>query len=136
MGIVIVLIGIIVCIFPIAVISLIVSAIVKKNREGKGNFERIIRNIYIYIILILTFISILSGVIATFRIGLDVLLPERSVYESSYGSEQREKNQNIISLFTTMSLVIAVIPVFVYHNKLAKEARKVNVDEYENNEIN
>ena len=51
MGLVLVLIiGVIVCIFPIAIITLIVSAIVKKNKEAKGNnksFERTIRQIYI-----------------------------------------------------------------------------------------
>ena len=60
MGLVVVLIiGVIVCIFPIAIITLIVSAIVKKNKEAKGNnksFERTIRQIYIYIILIIIYL--------------------------------------------------------------------------------
>lgn len=140
MGLVVVLIiGVIVCIFPIAIITLIVSAIVKKNKEAKGNnksFERTIRQIYIYIILIITFISILFGIIVTFRVGLDVILPEESIYETSYSDEQREKNANIVELFTTLSLVIAVIPVYIYHNKLAQESRKVDVDESENKERN
>lgn len=140
MGLVVLLIiGIIVCIFPIAIIALIVSAIVKKNKEAKGNnksLERTIRQIYIYIILIITFISILFGIIVTFRVGLDVILPEESIYETSYSDEQREKNANIVELFTTLSLVIAVIPVYIYHNKLAQESRKVDVDESENKEIN
>ena len=137
--IVLLIIGIIVFIFPIAIIALIISSIVKKNKEGKGknnSFERNIRNIYIYIILITTFISILFGVIVTFRIGLDVILPEESIYETSYSDEQREKNANIVELFTTLSLVIAVIPVYIYHNKLAQESRKVDMDEFENKEIN
>ena len=138
MGLVVVLIiGVIVCIFPIAIITLIVSAIVKKNKEAKGNnksFERTIRQIYIYIII--TFISILFGIIVTFRVGLDVILPEESIYETSYSDEQREKNANIVELFTTLSLVIAVIPVYIYHNKLAQESRKVDVDESENKERN
>ena len=137
--IVLLIIGIIVCIFPIAIIALIISSIVKRNKEGKGknnSFERNIRNIYIYTILITTFISILFGVIVTFRIGLDVILPEESVYETSYSYKQREKNANIVSLITTLSLVIAVIPVYIYHNKLAQESRKVDMDEFENKEIN
>ena len=140
MGLVVLLIiGVIVCIFPIAIIALIVSAIVKKNKEAKGNnksLERTIRQIYIYIILIITFISILFGIIVTFRVGLDVILPEESIYETSYSDEQREKNANIVELFTTLSLVIAVIPVYIYHNKLAQESRKVDMDEFENKEIN
>ena len=68
--------------------------------------------------------------------GLDVILPEESIYETSYSDEQREKNANIVELFTTLSLVIAVIPVYIYHNKLAQESRKVDMDEFENKEIN
>jgi len=133
MALIVLLIGIIVCILPIAIIALIISAIVKKNKESKSNFEEIIRNIYIYIILIITFISIIAGIIGTFRIGLDVILPEESVYETSYQDKQQERNGNIIELFTTLALVIAVTPVFIYHNKLAKEARKVNLEESINN---
>lgn len=136
MGILILLIGIVVCIFPIAIVASIIAAIVKKNKESKWNFETIIRNIYVYVILIVSFISILSGVIGTFRMALDVLLPEKPLYDSTYGSEQQERNENIISLFSTLSLVIAVIPVFIYHNKLAKEARKEMVDESIGNESN
>ena len=138
MEILILLIGIVVCIFPIAIVASIIAAIVKKNKENKGSFETIIRNIYIYVILIVAFLSILSGVIGTFRMALDVLLPEKPLYDNLYGNDYQERNENIIELFSTLSLVIAVIPVFIYHNKLAKEARKINIgtDEFENNESN
>lgn len=132
MGVVALLIGIIVALAPIAILVLIISAVVKKNKEDKSNFEEIVRNIYVYIILIVTLVAIIVGVIATFRIGLDVMLPEKSTYESSYTSEEREKNENIIELFTTMSLVISATPVFIYHNKLAKRSRAVKVDEVNN----
>ena len=126
------LIGLLACIFPIAIVVLIVSAIVKKNKEDKSNFEETIRNIYVYIILIVTLFAIITGVIAAFRIGLDVVLPEKSVYESSYSSEQMEKNEDIIELATTISLVVTVIPVFSYHNKLAKKNRNIKNQETNN----
>lgn len=118
-----VLIALVVCIIPIAIIALIITAIGKRNKEDKSYFEDVARNIYIYIILIGTLIAIIMGVIITFRIGLDVLLPEKSLYESSYRDEEQDKNENIIELCTTFSLVIVVIPIFTYHNKLAKESR-------------
>ena len=49
--------GLIACIGPIAILVLIISAIVKRNKEDKGNFEESIRNVYVYIILIVTFLS-------------------------------------------------------------------------------
>ena len=127
------LIGIVACIVPIAILVLIISAVVKKSKDSKNNFEDSIRNMYIYIILIITLIAIIMGVIATLRVGLDVILPEESLYQSSYSSEQKEKNENIIELFTTLSLVISVTPVFIYHNKLAKKSRANKIEETNEN---
>ena len=95
MVIIVLLIGLLACIIPIGIISLIISAVVKKNKESKVSFEDSIRSIYVYIILIITLIAIIAGVIATLRIGLDVLLPEESLYQSSYSNDQQEKNENI-----------------------------------------
>jgi len=125
MGVVILLIGLIACIIPIAIVVVIVSAIVKKSKESKSNFDEIIRSIYIYIILIVTLVAIVSGTIMTFRVGLDVLLPEKSTYQSSYTNDEMEKNENIIELFTTLSLVLSSIPVYLYHSKLTKKENKI-----------
>ena len=127
--------GLIACIGPIAILVLIISAIVKRNKEDKGNFEESIRNVYVYIILIVTLVAIIAGVIATFRIGLDVVLPEKTINQSSYSSEERERNENIIELFTTISLVVSVTPIFIYHNKIAKNSRAIKAEEI-HNEIN
>lgn len=129
------LVGLIACIGPIAILVLIISAIVKRNKEDKGNFEESIRNVYVYIILIVTLVAIIAGVIATFRIGLDVVLPEKTINQSSYSSEERERNENIIELFTTISLVVSVTPIFIYHNKIAKKSRAIKAEEI-HNEIN
>lgn len=124
--------GIIVAIIPIAVIVLIVLAITKKNKENKNEFSESVRNIYVYIILIITVVTIIVGVISTFRMGLDILLPEKSIYESKYQNEERERNQNIIEFFTETSLVVSVIPVFIYHNKIAKKTRNEKKEEINN----
>jgi len=133
MVIVVLLIGLLACVIPIGIISLIVSAVVKKNKESKTSFEDSIRSIYVYIILIITLIAIIAGVIATLRIGLDVLLPEESLYKDSYNNNQQERNGNIIELFTTLSLVISVAPVFIYHNKLAKKIKADKIEEQKAN---
>ena len=130
------LIGLIVCVAPIATIILIITAIARRNKDDKNNFTETIRNIYVYIILIMTLITIISGVIYTFKLGLDMLLPEKDLYESSYSNEQIEMNNNIIEFCTTIALVVAVIPVFIYHNRLSKKSRERNVEEIQINEIN
>lgn len=79
--------------------------------------------VVVYIILIVTLVVIVSGVIATFKIGLDIILPEKS----ANSNEQMEKNENIINLATTLSFVVTATPIFIYHNRLAKK-NKVTKD--------
>ena len=85
---------------------------------------------------IITLVAIIMGVITAFRIGLDVILPEKSASQSSYDNDEMNRNENIIECFTTFSLVVSVIPVFIKHNKLAKEARKIKVEEIKIEESN
>ena len=136
MAIVALLIGLIACVVPIAVVVLIITAIVKRNKEDRNTFDETIRNIYVYIVLIITLITIISGVIYTFRIGVDILLPEKSLYENSYSNEQRDRNEDIIEFTTTLTLVVSVIPVFMYHNKLSKKAKDKKMQENESEETN
>lgn len=128
------LVGLIVCIVPIAVLVLIISAFMKRNKEEKSNFEETIRGIYVYIILIVSLITIISGVITTFRIGLDIALPEKS--QSAYSSEEQDRNENIIELATTISLVVTATPIFIYHNNLAKKSREIKTEENNIGETN
>lgn len=130
------LIGLVACLVPIAILVLIISAVIKRNKDDKGNFEETIRNIYVYIILIVALVAIITGVIATFRIGLDIVLPEKSEYQSSYNSEQMEKNENIIELATTLSVVVAVTPIFIYHNRLAKKNKVAKTEDNKIEEVN
>ena len=133
MGVIIALISLIIIIAPIAVIVFIVSAFIRKSKEEKIKFEEIVRSIYIYIILIITLVAIISGVIAAFRVGLDIALPEKYSTTTSYNSQEREKNENIVEFLTTISIVITSVPIFIYHNKLAKELRNnKNTNEIEN----
>lgn len=112
---------------PIAIIVLIVQAIVKRNsKEDKKDFEEIIRGIYIYLILIITLVAIIAGVIITFRVGLDVVLPEKYITSTTYyNSQEREYNENVIELLTTISIVITSLPIFIYYNRLAKKDREI-----------
>jgi phage-related holin len=127
--------AVIVWIIPIVLIGVIISAIVKKSKDSKTGFEEIVRNVYIYIVLIITLIAIIAGTISVFRVGLDIILPEKTTYESSSYVYEKNKNSNIIELFTELAIVLSATPVFIYHNKIAKKSReiKVNIQENETN---
>ena len=128
MAILIILLGLLMFIVPIAIVVLIIQAIAKKSKDKKG-INDIMRNIYIYLILIITLVVIISGAISAFSIGLDVLLPEKQVNSTAYNSEEREQNSNIVELLTTASAVIVCVPIFIYHNRLAKKDREIKKQE-------
>lgn len=131
MGILLVIVfGLLICIVPVAIVILIIQAISKRNKDDKHGFDETIRNVYIYLILIITLVAIITGVITAFRVGLDVLLPEKSTTSyTTYNYSERERNNNIVELCTTLSIVITSIPIFVYHNKLAKKDKELKKQE-------
>ena len=125
MEILIMLLCLLIAIVPIVIIVLIIQAVVKRsNKDKKTEFNETIRSIYIYLILIITLIAIIAGVISAFSIGLDILLPEKYASETVYSNRQLEQNENIVNLLTTITLVISALPIFIYHNGLAKQERE------------
>jgi ABC-type Fe3+ transport system permease subunit len=134
MAVVLVIVAILFCLIPIAVLALIIGAILKKkdatqNGSEKRNFESAIRAIYIYLVLICALCAIIGGIISTFNYGLDVLLPEESY--NTTNSDLQDRNENIVQFATNISIFIVAIPIFIYHSKIAKKANK----ESENEEI-
>ena len=110
-------------IMPIAIIALIVSSILKKKQDPNSSLEDPIKNTYCYIIIIITLFAIIVGTILIFRNGLDILLPEESLY-TDYNDKQADINRNIVNVLSTLSLVITCIPIFIYHNRITKELKK------------
>lgn len=115
-----ILIAMVIFIAPIAILAAIVSASVKKTNGNKSSFEHSVRNVYIYLILIISIIGIIFGSIATIRLGLDLILPEEPLYSQTSNYREQEKNENIVEFFTLASVLISLIPVFTSHSKLAK----------------
>lgn len=115
-------------VIPIALISMIITAASKKNKDDISNVEHSIRNIYLYTILIVLILLLIIGSIYAVRVGLDVLLPKKQYNSNSYYSldsyDKISKNENIVNLFTSISLVLVSIPLFIKHSKLAKETKK------------
>ena len=131
MGILLVIVfGLLICIVPVAIVILIIQAISKRNKDDKHGFDETIRNVYIYLILIITLVAIITGVITAFRVGLDVVLPEKSTTSyTTYNYSERERNNNIVELCTTLSIVITSIPIFFYFYKLEKKDKELKKQE-------
>lgn len=132
------LIILLIAILPIALIAMIITAIVKhnKNTDSKSStakFEKSIRSIYVYIVLICLLCTIIGGTIYLFNSTLDLVLPEKrennsnldyyttthSTLNNTYSTRQR--NKNIVGIFTSSAMLVSCVPLFVYYNKVSKK---------------
>lgn len=121
-------------ILPIALIIMIITAIVKhnKNTDTKSStikFEKSIRSIYVYIVLICLLCTIIGGTIYLFNSTLDLVLPEKdNSYDDNYFTSgkttyyyTRQRNENIVGIFTSSAMLVSCVPLFVYYNKVSKK---------------
>ena len=116
-------------VLPVIVIIMIGVAIAKRSKSSEGassikQFENSMRSIFTYIVLICLLCTIIGGTIYLFNSGLNLALPENSSndYIDYYDySLKRERNSNIVGIFTSSAMLISCIPLFVYFNKVAKK---------------
>ena len=107
---------------PVSLVAMIIIAAGKKNKDDTMNIENSIRNVYLYTILIIALIAIIACSIGALRIGLDIILPEKTVGGYT-ASEQVSRNDSLISFFTNISIVAMAVPLFIKHNKLANDLK-------------
>ncbi len=141
-------IGIMSLLIPIVIITIIVVAIVRKNKEGEKteSFEKIVRMIYVYILLICFLFMTVGSVIYAFNSAINYFIPESTVTnkysvqpdlakDTNYNEELRalekennlrnEKNQSLTDLVTAIAMAVVAVPMFIYHSKLARELKEV-----------
>jgi hypothetical protein len=105
---------------PIAIIGLLVSLIIKNNKnndsaKSDADFAKMIRAIYIHFVLICLLCAIIGGTIWLFSSTVNLLIPEDHWYPG------REHNVAIVGMFTSSALLISTVPLFIYHNKITKK---------------
>lgn len=115
-------------ILPIALVIMIITAIVKKEKNGEKSslksFEKSIRSIYVYIVLICLLCTIISGTIYLFNSSLNLVLPEKDAYTVNPDVVEystRERNKNIVGIFTSSAMLMSCVPLFIYYNKVSKK---------------
>ena len=117
---------------------MIITAIVKHNKNtdqksSTAKFEKSIRSIYVYIVLICLLCTIIGGTIYLFNSTLDLVFPEKrentsnvDYYNTTYSTSNnsystRQRNKNIVGIFTSSAMLVSCIPLFIYFNKVSKE---------------
>lgn len=122
-------------VIPIGIIALIVHLISKRNSnngEKKDNFEKIIRTIYTYILVLAFLISSIASFISAVDCLADYLLPEEVEisYSEDYNYRQKvldqrnDKNRMITDMITNTAIFAICVPMFVYHMNLTKNLVK------------
>lgn len=137
-------------IIPVIIITIIVIAIVRKNKEGEkaDSFEKIVRMVYVYILLIAFLFMTVGSIIYAFNSAIDYFIPESqitntaaaekvkttsSIYPDYYNDEiqklqeennlRNEKNRSLTDLATAIAMAVVAVPMFIYHGKLARELK-------------
>lgn len=106
---------------PIAFVVMIFLSASKKNREDISRAEHALRNVYLYTLLIILLFTIIFCSIYALRLGLDIIFPEESTNSYSfYKSAEQKRNENLINLFTQISMVAVAVPLFIKHTKISK----------------
>lgn len=130
---------------PVIIITMIIVAIVKRNKDGEKSesFEKIVRMIYVYILLIGFLFMTVGSVIYAFNSAINYYIPESKIsainttettrdiaiapdYQNkeiirlqNERSLRNEKNQSIIDFSTAVVMLLVAAPMFLYHSKLA-----------------
>ncbi len=119
-------------IIPIGIIALIVHLIGKKNSnngEKKDNFEKVIRTIYTYILVLAFLIASVASFISAVDTMADYLLPEEEYnsynedndYRRVALNKQNDRNEMVVNMITNFATVVICVPMFVYHMNLTKK---------------
>lgn len=121
---------------PSAVIALIVTAAINKEKGNDASkFANGVKTVYTYIIVIATLIMIISGTIVAVNSLLDYFLPESEMeydctdyYSYKYCEMttkelrvQNEKNEGITEFASSITLIIISVPLFIMNSKEAKK---------------
>ena len=116
-------------ILPVAIVIAVISAIVKYSKSttenNQADFEKIIRSIYVYFLLICSLCAMIGGTIFLFNSTFDYLFPENT-YMNLY--KKQRNNETIVDMITASSILVCTIPLFMYYSILAKTETKEKDD--------
>jgi len=119
---------IIALIIPIIIIALIVGAFMKNSKnddpkKSEADFAKTIRGIYTYLILICLLFTIIGATVWLFSSAVNHFIPLEDTSYSWHNSPARERNTAIVSMSTATSMLIVSVPLFLYHNKIARDEK-------------
>lgn len=120
---VIFLIILIILVTSIVAIAASVKRVEKDNTIKTESFEKMIRTVYFYLIMIIMICILIFGTVGFFNSLMNIYLPEKVVQTSI--EAQINQNNNIQDLITSLAAIIIAFPIFVYFSKNTKKENKI-----------
>jgi len=93
---------------PILIVVFVIAIFLKTKEEE--SFEKKIRAIYMYTIIVISLIMMVSGIIFLFSSGLNIIFPD----------EYHNLDRSIVAIITSATVILISLPLFIYHNKKVK----------------
>lgn len=113
-------------ILPVIGIIFLVHLFSRRSKDEKeepiSDYEKKIRSVYVYFLLICLLCTIIVSGIIVFNLMLNEILPQEtySSYENSQSYRVYESNQTMVNICTALATLGCTIPLFIYHSNIAK----------------
>lgn len=119
---------ILILVLPVALVSLIISAAVSKDKGEYTKFKNGVKISYTYIIVIVTLLMIIISSISAVSSVANYLLPESEITSNNTYDVRIEKNESIRNIAISASVLIVAIPLFIINSKKTIEFNKIKSD--------
>lgn len=112
-------------ILPVALVSVIIAAVVSKDKNEYTKFKNGVKISYTYIIVIFALITIIVSSISIVSSIADYILPESEITSSDVYDVRIEKNESIRNIALSASALLLTIPLFIINSKKTIEFNKI-----------
>lgn len=104
-----------------------IAATAKKTEKDTTikteSFEKMIRAVYFYLIMIIMICILIFGTVEFFNSLMNIYLPEKTVQTAI--EAKSAQNNNIQDLITSLASIVIAFPTFVYFSKNTKKENKI-----------
>lgn len=100
-------------------IAATVKRVEKDTTIKTESFEKMIRTVYFYLIMIIMICILIFGTVGFFNSLMNIYLPEKTVQTAI--EAKSAQNNNIQDVITSLTAIVIALPTFAYFSKNVKK---------------
>lgn len=104
-------------------IAATVKRVEKDTTIKTESFEKMIRTVYFYLIMIIMICILIFGTVGFFNSLMNIYLPEKTVQTAI--EAKSAQNNNIQDVITSLTAIVIALPTFAYFSKNVKKENKI-----------